>query len=291
MSSPTISAADSSRAAPPDAASAGRRTDTPRRGRFGRNAAVFVNRYAPGIAFITLIATWEASCRFFDLPAYLLPSPSMIVLGALQQPPAIWLVNIWATVRVALMGYAVAVLVSIPLAVALASSRLLSRTIYPMIVVVHSTPIVAIAPILIVTLGATDLPRVVITFLITFFPIVVTTTAGLMATPEELIELSRSLRAGRVREMIDIRLPFALSYIFSALRISTTLSVVGAVVSEFVSSDRGLGYFIQFSTSFFKINQAFAALVLLVTISLAFFQLISWSQRQFAPWSLPREDH
>jgi NitT/TauT family transport system permease protein len=270
---------------PPDAR---RRKDAPLLIRLCRHGVAFANRYAPVIAFIGLLSVWELGCRVFHVPAYVLPPPSLIVAGAFQQAPTVWLENIWATVRVALLGYAVAVVVSIPLAVALASSRLLTRTLYPMIVVVHSMPIVAIAPIIVVTLGASDLPRVVITFLITFFPIVVTTTAGLMATPEEMIELSRSLRAGRVREMIHIRLPFAVPYIFSALRISTTLSIVGAVVSEFVASERGLGYFIQFSTSFFKINQAFAALVVLVSISLTFFQLVTWSQRILAPWSLPR---
>jgi NitT/TauT family transport system permease protein len=159
-----------------------------------------------------------------------------------------------------------------------------------MIIVVHSTPIVAIAPIIVVTLGVSDLPRVAITFLISFFPIVVTTTAGLLATPEELIELSRSLRADRTREMLHIRLPFALPYIFSALKISTTLAVVGAVVAEFVASQNGLGYFIQFSTSYFKVNQAFAALVLLVTVSLIFFRLIGLLQRWLAPWSLPTSE-
>jgi NitT/TauT family transport system permease protein len=188
------------------------------------------------------------------------------------------------------MGYLVAIVIAIPMAMALASSKLLARTLYPMIVVVHSMPIVAIAPIIVVTLGASDLPRVVITFLITFFPIVVTTTAGLLATPEELIELSRSLRADRAREMLNIRLPFALPYIFSALKISTTLSVVGAVVAEFVAAEHGLGYFIQFATSFFKINQSFAALILLVTISLAFFQFVGMLQRIFAPWSLPKSE-
>jgi len=290
MISPTISAAGSSRAVPPEDVSAGPGKGAPRLRRFSRQVLAFANRYAPGIAFVALIAAWEFGCRVFHVPAYLLPAPSQIVVGALQQTPAVWLSNIWATVRVALMGYAAAVLISVPLAVALASSRLLSRTFYPMIVVVHSMPIVAIAPIIVVTLGASDLPRVAITFLITFFPIVVTTTTGLMAAPEEMIELSRSLRAGRAREMIHIRLPFALPYLFSALRISTTLAIVGAVVSEFVASERGLGYFIQFSTSFFKINQAFAALVVLVTISLAFFQLISWSQRLLAPWSLPKSE-
>jgi NitT/TauT family transport system permease protein len=285
MPSPTISAPGFSRAVPPEG---GVGNTAPRAARLARRAANIANRYAPGITFIALLVVWEIGCRLFRVPAYILPPPSLIAAGVFQQTPAIWLVNIWATVRVALMGYAAAVAISIPLAVALASSRLLSRTLYPMIVVVHSMPIVAIAPILVVTLGASDLPRIVITFLITFFPIVVTTTAGLVATPEELIELSRSLRASRAREMIHIRLPFALPYIFSALRISTTLSVVGAVVSEFVASERGLGYFIQFSTSFFKINQAFAALLMLVTISLGFFQLITWSQRILAPWSLPR---
>ena len=129
-----------------------------------------------------------------------------------------------------------------------------------------------------------------ITFLITFFPIVVTTTVGLLATPEELVELSRSLRAGKAREMLHIRLPYAVPYIFSALKIATTLSVIGAVVAEFVAAERGLGFFIQFSTSFFKIHQGYAALVVFVIISLAFFQLIGVVQRVFAPWSLPRSE-
>jgi NitT/TauT family transport system permease protein len=282
MTSPTISAAPSSRATRPERPAP--KPAVPFAKRFG----AFANRYAPGLAFVALLVVWELGCRIFEVPSFLLPTPSAIVVGAMAQPPVVWLANIWATLRVALMGYAAAVVISIPLAVALASSRLLSRTLYPMIVVVHSMPIVAIAPIIVVTLGASDLPRVVITFLITFFPIVVTTTTGLLATPEELIELSRSLRAGRAREMLHIRVPYALPYIFSALRISTTLSVVGAVVAEFVAAERGLGYFIQFSTSFFKINQGFAALVILVTISLAFFQIVGIAQRVFAPWSLPK---
>lgn len=287
MLSPTTSAASSSPAVPLDGAP--RPAARPASfARLARGAARLADRFAPAIACAAILVIWELGCRLLHVPAFLLPAPSQIVQGAFQQSPAVWIGNIWATVRVALMGYALAIAVSIPLAVALASSPLLSRTLYPIIVVIHSTPIVAIAPIIVVTLGASDLPRVVITFLIAFFPIVVTTTTGLMATPEEMIELSRSLRAGRTREMLHIRLPFAVPYIFSALRISTTLSVVGAVVAEFVAAERGLGYFIQFSTSFFKINQAFAALAVLVTISLIFFQLIGLAQRLLAPWSLPQ---
>jgi NitT/TauT family transport system permease protein len=203
-------------------------------------------------------------------------------------PLQVWLGHIWATLRVALMGYLLAIAISVPLAVALASSRLLSRTLYPILIVVQSTPIVAIAPIIIVTLGASDLPRVVITFLIAFFPIVVSTVTGLLSTPDELVELSRSLRAGRAREILHVRLPFALPHLFSALKISSTLAVIGAVVAEFVAAERGLGFFIAFSTSFFKIPNAFAGLVVLVAISLVLFRLVGLAQSFLAPWSLPK---
>ena len=253
--------------------------------------ARLLNRFAPALTFVAIIVLWQTSCMLFKIPSFVLPAPSDIVAGAMEQSPQTWLNQVWATLRVALAGYVMAVCISIPVAMALASSRLLSRMLYPLIVVVHSMPIVAIAPIIVVMMGASDLPRIVITFLITFFPIVVTTTTGLMATPEELIELSRSLlRASRAREMLNIRLPYALPYVFSALKIATTLSIVGAVVAEFVAADQGLGYFIQFSTSFFKINQSFVALVILVVLSLSFFSLIGLAQRVLAPWSLPRQE-
>ncbi len=252
--------------------------------------AAFLNRYAPPLAFIGLVLLWEGAVRLFKIPSFLLPAPSAIIQALLATPLSVWLGHIWATLRVALMGYALAIAVSIPLAVALASSRLLSRTLYPILVVVQSTPIVAVAPIIVVTLGASDLPRVVITFLIAFFPIVVSTVTGLLSTPDELIELSRSLRAGRAREILHIRLPFALPHMFSALKISTTLAVVGAVVAEFVAAEKGLGFFIAFSTSFFKIPQAFAGLVVLVAISLILFRLVTLVQKTFAPWSLPKSE-
>ncbi len=252
--------------------------------------AALGDRFAPPLAFLTLIAAWEAACRLFHIPSFLLPAPSAIAVAGFDIPLSVWLGHIAATLRVAAMGYVAAVVISIPLAVALVKSRFLSRTLYPILVVVQSTPVVAVAPIIIVTLGASDLPRVVITFMITFFPIVVSTVTGLLATPEELIELSRSLRAGSAREMLHIRLPFAVPYIFSALKISTTLAVVGAVVAEFVAAERGLGFFIAFSTSFFKIPQAFAGLVVLVGLSLVLFRLCAVAQRRLVPWSLPKSE-
>ncbi|MBK5960474.1 ABC transporter permease [Rhodoplanes elegans] len=256
----------------------------------GTTLLVWLDRFAPAIAFAAALAAWEGATHLFAIPSFLLPAPSAILSAGLATPVDVWLGHIWATLRVALMGYVLAIVVSVPLAVALASSRLLSRTLYPMLVVVQSTPIVAVAPIIVVTLGASDLPRVAITFLITFFPIVVSTVTGLLSTPEELIELSRSLRAGRNREILHIRLPYAVPHLFSALKISTTLAVIGAVVAEFVAAERGLGFFILFSTSFFKIPAAFAGLVVLVAISLVLFRLVGLAQRTLVPWSLPKSE-
>ncbi|KAF0806554.1 ABC transporter permease [Alcanivorax xiamenensis] len=254
----------------------------------GRALLRLLDRAAPVLAALLLLLIWELGCRLLDVPVYLLPPPSAIVEGALAVTLGSWAGHIWATLRVSLLGYALAVVIGIPLAVALANSRLLSRTLYPMLVVVQSTPIVAVAPIIVVVLGAGDAPRIVITFLITFFPIVVSTVTGLMSTPPELIELSRSLGASRWREIRNIQLPFAVPHIFSALRISITLAIIGAVVAEFVAAENGLGFFIAFSTSFFKVPQAFAALAVLVTISLILFRLVAMIQRWWFPWSLPK---
>jgi NitT/TauT family transport system permease protein len=251
--------------------------------------SAFANRFAGVIALILLLATWEAACRIFAIPGYVLPAPTAIVRGALDQSWPVWAGHIWATVHVALLGYAVAVIVSIPLAVMISTSPLLERILYPAVVAIHSMPVVAVAPIIVVTLGTSDLPRVVITFLIAFFPIVVTTTAGLLATPQEMVDLSRALRAGRRREILQIRLPYAVPYIFSALKISVTLSFVGAVVAEFVAAERGLGYLIEFATTSFKINLSFAALLVLVAINIVAFQTVTLAQAVFAPWSLPKQ--
>ncbi|WP_346910921.1 ABC transporter permease [uncultured Roseibium sp.] len=248
---------------------------------------------SPGLlpvgTFVAIIAVWEISCHLFSIPSYILPAPSRILGGFDSIDTSRWLAHVWGTLRVALIGYFASIFVAIPIAIALARSPVLSRAVYPILVVVQSTPVVAVAPIIIVALGSGDLPRVVITCLITFFPLVVSTTTGLMATPPELIELSRSLRAPVWREISQIRLPFAIPYIFSALKISVTLAVIGAVVAEFVAADKGLGYFIQFSTSMFKVQQAWAGLVILVLMSLVLFQIVVAVQKIWFPWSLPKE--
>ncbi|WP_298933229.1 ABC transporter permease [uncultured Ramlibacter sp.] len=246
----------------------------------------FLNRHASLASFIAVLALWELACRTLAIPVFVLPAPSLIATAAADMGLVRWGEHLAATLQVAVIGYLAAIAIALPLAVALTSSPLLARTVMPWLVVVQSTPIVAIAPIIVVALGAGNLPRVVITTLIAFFPMVISTATGLAAVPAELIELSRSLRAPRSREYTQIRLPYAVPYIFAALKVSITLAVIGAVVAEFVAAEKGLGYLILFATSSFKVPLAFASLAILVCSSLLLYGLIVWLHRRLFPWSL-----
>ncbi|MEJ6080312.1 ABC transporter permease [Vibrio sp. 1-Bac 57] len=247
-------------------------------------------RFASVIFFICFIAIWEVICRLAEVPNYILPSPSSIVSAFFNVEFSRWMTHLGATLRVALIGFALSILIAIPLAICMVRSELLSRTLYPVLVVIQSTPVVAVAPLIIVILGTDDPSRILITCLITFFPIVVSATTGMSETPEEMIELSKSLRAPQYRETWQIRIPYAIPHIFTGLRVSITLAIIGAVVAEFVAAEEGLGYFIQFSTSFFKIPQAFAGLFFLAGISLLLFKSIHWIQAWLFPWSLPKKN-
>lgn len=247
-------------------------------------------RFASVIFFICLIVIWELICRLTEVPSYILPSPSSIVSAFFNVEFSRWMTHLGSTLRVALIGFALSILIAIPLAICMVRSELLSRTLYPVLVVIQSTPVVAVAPLIIVILGTDDPSRILITCLITFFPIVVSATTGMSETPEEMIELSKSLRAPQYRETWQIRIPYAIPHIFTGLRVSITLAIIGAVVAEFVAAEEGLGYFIQFSTSFFKIPQAFAGLFFLAGISLLLFKSIHWIQAWLFPWSLPKKN-
>jgi NitT/TauT family transport system permease protein len=235
-----------------------------------------------------LIVVWEASVRLFNVPEFILPAPSLIWRDTSGLGLDI-LPHIGATLLTILGGYFIALAISLPLAIALFGSRLLSHAIYPLLIIKQSVPVVALAPILIVVLGSGEAPRIVITVLIALFPLVVSTATGLKATPIELVELSSALGASFWKQLCDIRLPSAVPYIFAGAKISMTLAVVGAVVGEFVAAERGLGYLIYTSTAYFHVSIAFGAMIALSAIGLVLFQIIVWIERLAFPWALADE--
>jgi NitT/TauT family transport system permease protein len=247
-------------------------------------ALVLQNVGIPVLAFAFLLGLWEWAVRSFEIPVYLLPAPSRIWTDSVANA-AVLAGHTVVTLKTVLLGFAFSVLISLPLAVILTSSVYVANAVYPILVLTQSIPKVALAPILVILLGANELPRIVVTFLVAFFPLVIAIATGLLTVPKDLVELGRSYRGSWLQILWRIRLPYAVPMIFGGLKVAVTLAVVGAVVGEFVNADAGLGYFIVTSTAFFNTPLAYAALIILSLMGIALFQLTVLIERRFFPWS------
>jgi NitT/TauT family transport system permease protein len=239
----------------------------------------------PVAALIVFVLLWEVICRVFSVPAFLVPTPSAIWTDTWKLAGQVSMHTL-ATTQTTLLGFLASLIVSLPLAVLLTASPAIANTVYPLLVLTQSIPKVALAPILVVIFGSNELPRVVVTFLVAFFPLVLSIAAGITSVPPELIELGRACRASRWRELWRIRLPYAVPFIFSGVKAAITLSVVGAVVGEFVNADKGLGYLIVTSTAFFQVPLAWGALVLLSLLGIILFQAVVIIEQVFFPWAV-----
>jgi NitT/TauT family transport system permease protein len=258
--------------------------------RADRLTAALRKAATPILVFATLLTMWEFSVWAFKIPTFILPAPTMIVRDTFNVGWGLF-GHAQATLTTVLGGYICAILISFPLAVAISSSSKLSSAIYPLLVVKQSIPTVALAPILTILLGTGTAARVSIAALIAIFPMVVATATGLSAAPRELVELSRSMDSSWYRRLRDIRLPNAVPYIFSGLKVSMTLALIGAVVAEFVAAEKGLGFLIYTSTAFFQLPTAFGAMIILGAIGTILFQTVSETERIFFPWSVGLRDN
>ena len=262
--------------------------DTPKIG-FWRRSNLGQDVLLPLGVFILLLIVWEAAVQIFTIPVYLLPAPSVIWTDSIALAGPIG-EHTLATLKTVVLGFIISIVISLPLAVFMTSSPVISSAIYPLLVLTQSIPKVALAPILVVMLGANELPRLVITFLVAFFPLVIAIAIGLMSVPAELLELGRSFKASKFQELYRIRLPYAVPFIFSGLKVAIALAVVGAVVGEFVNADKGLGYLIITATAFFKTPVAFGALILLSIMGIVLFQVVVIIERIFFPWSAASQE-
>jgi NitT/TauT family transport system permease protein len=264
--------------------------DAPNPSRGARLLSMARRGLVPVLVFALLLSAWELAVRAFQVPSFILPAPTIIVRDTVNVGWALF-GHAQATLITVAGGYFCALLVSLPLAIAISSSSRLSSAIYPLLVVKQSIPVVALAPILTILLGTGTAARVTMAALIAVFPMVVATATGLSSAPIEMIELSRSMGASWYRRLLDIRLPSAVPYVFSGLKVSMTLALIGAVVAEFVAAERGLGFLIYTSTAFFQLPTAFGAMVILGAIGTALFQTVAEVQRIFFPWSMGLHDN
>jgi NitT/TauT family transport system permease protein len=182
------------------------------------------------------------------------------------------------------VGFALAAVVGVVLAVAIVYSRLIRNMIYPQIVVLQIVPKVAIAPLLLIWAGYGMTSKVLLALLIAFFPIVVNMVTGLIAIEAELLELCRILHSGRWQEFSKVRLPNALPYFFSSLKVASTLAVIGAIIGEFVGGSEGLGHLIIIANTELRTSMAFVCLFSLSILGFLLYGFVVLAERVFMPW-------
>jgi NitT/TauT family transport system permease protein len=254
--------------------------------------ASLIRRLTPFAGVLVFLVVWEIAVIVTKAPAYLLPPPTVIFQTFVDEFAKLAFHG-WVTLYEMLLGYGLAVAVAIPLAIAITSSERFDRFTMPTLLFFQVVPKVAVAPLFLVWFGVGAMPKVLVAFLISFFPIVIDAAVGLRSMSAEMRDLARSMGATRMQLFAQFRLPTSLPYLFSGLKVAATLAVAGAVVGEFVGADKGLGYLLLVTNSNLETALMFATLFALTLIGLLFFYAVEFLEALLIPWHVThrvRED-
>jgi NitT/TauT family transport system permease protein/putative hydroxymethylpyrimidine transport system permease protein len=245
--------------------------------------------WRPAVVLALLIGGWEL---YADLGSssrrLILPAPHEVAHALYSDRSLLWS-NFLVTAQEVLLGILVAAAVAFVLAVAIHFSRTLRRALYPLLVASQAIPIPMIAPLLVLWLGFSVGPKLVVIALVSFFPIVVTTLAGLAAVDADQIKLLRTFDASRLRIFRHLELPSALPGVLTGAKIAVVVAVIGAVFAEQSGSDSGLGYLFTISVPQILTARAYAAVVILSAFAIGLFGLLSLAERLAVPWAYQRQ--
>lgn len=248
------------------------------------NLNSYVRIYGPPVLFFFFIVfLWELIIVGFRIPEYLLPAPHQIA-QEMAKTGGMLLKDTAITMTEAVLGFIVGCGTGILVAVGFAHSKTMERSMYPYAIALKTVPLVAIAPLLILWFGNGMMAKVVMAALICFFPAIVNTVKGLKSVSPESLDLMESLSASKWQIFWKLRLPTSLPYMFSALKISATLAVIGAIVGELAGANRGIGYVILISSYRLETNMLFAAIVASSIGGILFFGLIALIERRLLYW-------
>jgi NitT/TauT family transport system permease protein len=242
------------------------------------------------LVLLSIFVVWEVLVRALGVKPVILPPPSSVWLEFWTDP--VWyLRHGWYTLLVTLGGFGLAVAFGVALAVLIVESRLMEKTVYALIVGLNSVPKVAVAPLFVIWLGTGVEPKIAIGFLIAVFAIVIDAVLGLKSVPADILDLARALRGGRFATLWRIRFPCALPSLFAGMKVAISLALVGAIVGEFVSSQRGLGYVILSAQGNFDTVRVFAAIFVLAMMGVLLFWIVSWAERLAIPWHSSQKEY
>jgi NitT/TauT family transport system permease protein len=219
---------------------------------------------------LVLLAAWEWSVRALKISPILLPRPGA-VMGVLADNAALLREHAFHTFGEALAAIALSALAGVLLAFALSTSQRVRTALVPNLVFFELIPKIALAPLFIIWLGTGSESRLAFAFFLSFFPIVIAATAGLISTDASLLRLCRALRASRWQTLLQLRLPYAVPFVFSGLKIGSTMAVIGVIVGEFITGNQGLGYITMFAASNMESALMLAAMLLLCALGTALY--------------------
>jgi NitT/TauT family transport system permease protein len=239
---------------------------------------------SPTLFVVALFVIWEIVCRARQVPLTILPAPSD-VFGALWQYRKPIIDNSWVTLWTTLAGFLIATVFGLALGIAVGWHRALYAGIYPVMVGFNSVPKVAVVPVLILWFGIGEVPAVLTAFLISFFPIVVNVATGLATTEPELEDVLRALGASKLDIMRKVGIPRSLPYFFGSLKVAITLAFVGAVVSETVGANKGIGKLMLDAQAAFQVPIVFAGLIVLAVLGILLYAATALIEKRFTGWA------
>ena len=252
-----------------------------------RVIGILSSAWRPTLLLVALAVLWYVISRSGLVAEYLVPSPGRTLETMRENGSFLWdatLITLWETV----LGFILAALLGVVAAVVMVYSPTVERTLYPLLLFAQVIPKIAIAPLFVVWLGFGLSPKVFIAVLMAFFPVVISGVAGLRSVRPEILELAETMGASSWHTFTKIRFPASLPHLFSGLKVAATLAVTGAVVGEFVGSNRGLGYAILQANGNFDTPMLFAGLIIMSVMGILLFGLIAFAEWLLLPWQPSR---
>ncbi len=237
----------------------------------------------PPVTFVAILVGWHVVVRVFDIPPYLLPGPIEVFQRLIEDRESIT-THALTTMSVIAIGFGLTIAVAIPLGLFISLSRFVKQVVYPPVMLLQLLPKIAIAPLLLVWLGFGMSNKVLLTVLISFFPLVLASVSGFSILDDRLLYLTKSMGASRWQTFRFLRVPSALPVIFAGIKTSATIAITAALVAEFLGSNSGLGYLLLRASGTLDTELIFAILVVLTGVGIAVNYLVEAAEWLMTPW-------
>jgi NitT/TauT family transport system permease protein len=243
----------------------------------------FKDSFYPVVSVMGFVLIWYGIIFFLSVPKFLLPDPYAIFHAMISEPSLLFS-HLLVTVKETVLGFILALVVAVPISVAVVWWKPFERTVMPLMVFMQTVPKVSIAPLFIIWFGFGYIPKVLVSFLLAYFPIVIEMITGMRDVPFEMLDLSKSMSASPIQTFIKFRIPNSLPYLFNGLKLGILLSLTGAITGEFMGSTQGLGYLIMYANVRFNTTLLFAVLVCLLLLGKLMYSLVEWIERHAISW-------